>query len=383
MAIRNSVEDIKDYDSEERAAELDLQNYRNSLVEKKKAAAKAAWMKKRELERKQILDRMEELEEEEAVASDNVQGNAEPADNSQDNTPNSGTTGSNDDPLPNRAAPIESKAQFDYFQKELHELKEVTRALLEERIAAKSPSANFHRFNEEGFRFEDLENAGLKIVPTWEGALDMHHEGLPDFARAHKRYKDIRLPSSFNLNLPAGKTGGELTDAKLMWTNFTTIIRILKSKEVLSTTDVDILGLILNVCGILSQRRDKALIAANLDNDTAKSFEGLVKSGPLMNPKNLLYLQQAINLQEAKARITPVTNPRQQSFPKQQENNSNHYAGNNRNRQNHRANNNNYNNNSSNNSNYNNNRRGNQIQNAINNHAQQQPAPAAQGLANN
>ena len=84
--------------------------------------------------------------------------------------------------------------------------------------------------------------------------------------------------------------GGELTDAKLMWTNFTTIIRILKNKQILSAAEVDILGLVLNMCGILSQRRDKALIASNLDNETAKSLEGLVRSGSLMNPKNQFYL---------------------------------------------------------------------------------------------
>ena len=285
----------------------------------------------------------------------------------------------------NRPAPARKETQYDIVQKELKELKDLTRSLLEGRATTKPPRGVSPIFtdNDKVVRFKDLENAGFEVISTWEGALDMHHEGLPDFARAaHKRYKDIRLPSFFNFVVPAGKTGGELTDAKLLWTNFTTIIRILKNKEFITPADMDILGLILNVCGVLSQRRDKALIAVNLDNETAKSFEGLVKSGPLMNPKNQFYLQQAINLQEAKARITPISNPRQQN-QKSQSNDGNYhgnsYNNNNWGRYNNRQNNNNNNNNSG---NYNN-RRGNQIQNAINQHAQQQPAPSQQGLANN
>ena len=207
-------------------------------------------------------------------------------------------------------------------------------------------------------------------IRAWNGELDYAHEGLPDFAKAaHKRYKDLRLPPGFTLNTPPGKNFPELQDAKLMWTNYCTLLRILQSKEEFSDEDFDMLGVVLNLCTLLVQRRDQAMVAHNTDPETSKAFKQMVHTGPMMLSRNQELLNQAVSFVEARGRTAAANAfaPRQrpQQSQHQQQQNQQHF-----NRRGGRPHNN----------NFNNNRRGNQIQSAINNSANQ--APPSTGLDN-
>ena len=75
MANRNVVEEIEDYDSDERADARQLQTQRDELASVEKIAARNRRMAARELERKKIKERLDALNNPDQ--SDAVQRNAD------------------------------------------------------------------------------------------------------------------------------------------------------------------------------------------------------------------------------------------------------------------------------------------------------------------
>ena len=50
---------------------------------------------------------------------------------------------------------------------------------------------------------------------------------LKNFAMSIHKYNDINLPEDFNYTLPGGKTEDKLKEAKILFTNLNTIMKIL------------------------------------------------------------------------------------------------------------------------------------------------------------
>lgn len=168
--------------------------------------------------------------------------------------------------------------------------------------------------------------------PTWEGELNLNHPGIEAFAKSlHKKYKDFSLPDEFNFIVPFSK-GNDLNDAKILWTNLCTIIKVIlanNNEDVDNCSDAEfaILGLALNMCVLLAEKRDLAVVRANTDEETVKLFKSMRGSSNFMLGNNKSFMEQAISMREAQVRIG-VNVPRQRSWD-QQNNNSYHSNNNN------------------------------------------------------
>jgi hypothetical protein len=157
----------------------------------------------------------------------------------------------------------------------------------------------------------------------WTGEMDFNHPGIETFAKAmHKKYKEVDLSSDFVYTTPFTKGNNDLSEAKLLWTNCTTLLKILSVKE-WDDHDMSLMGVTLNMCLILAQKRDLAVVRANTDEETAKLFKSMRNSSNLMAGRNKDFMEQAISLREAQVRIG-VNVPRQREF-NSNNNNYNNY----------------------------------------------------------
>jgi hypothetical protein len=191
--------------------------------------------------------------------------------------------------------------------KEKEEL-EILRKQIEELKAAMAPVNSMSGFQE------------------WEGELDLNHPGIPVFAKTlHKKFKDFYLPGDWNFVVPAGK-GGELYELKILWTNLCTVIKIILNEaektQDLNEFQFNLLGLTLNMCVILAEKRDLAVVKANTDEETAKLFKSMRGASNFMLGNNRSFMEQAISMREAQVRIG-VNVPRQrQNWDHNNNNNS-------------------------------------------------------------
>ena len=151
----------------------------------------------------------------------------------------------------------------------------------------------------------------------WNGELELNHSGIANFAKSiHKMYKDYDLPGEFNFSTP-GKSSAKLSETKVLWLNLCTIIKILLSRaedndENLTEEEYRILGVTLNMCQILAEKRDAAVVGARFDEGTTDLFRSNVSSESLMLNKCKYALDQVISMREAQVRIG-VNAPRQRT----------------------------------------------------------------------
>ncbi len=166
-----------------------------------------------------------------------------------------------------------------------------------------------------------LESRFTTATPEWNGEIDYNHPGLEYFAKSvHKKYKEIELSSSFNYSTPFSKNN-ELGEAKLLWTNLTSIIKCLEVKGINNEEDLDILGIILNMCSILAQKRDLAIVRSTTDEETARLFKSMKGANNLLSEKNKEFISQALSMREAQIRIRAPTNaPRHRDYDNSHQN---------------------------------------------------------------
>lgn len=238
------------------------------------------------------------------------------------------------------------------------------------------------------FPQKELEKQPLK----WNGECDYNHPGIELFAKTlHKKYKDVELPLGFEFKASSYK--GELGEASIIWTNLCTMLRILDSGNQ-SPEFMELLGIILNVCHLLAEKRDYVQIKNTVSKETADMFKLLKNNSSMMSEKDQQYYNQAVSILEVQARVAP---PRQHggNLSRGSFQNSNNHSNFNANSNNSNSSYNQHHNNNSNNNNSNNHGNsgyrggrgrggGNQYQNA----AQQynnttQPAPNNQGTGTN
>jgi hypothetical protein len=152
-----------------------------------------------------------------------------------------------------------------------------------------------------------------KQKEEWKGQFNYNHPGIVSFAKKmHKKYQDFELPMIFDFSSPFGKSAPELGEAKLLWTNLTSILKIIDSKgSNCTSTDYEILGITLNMCLTLAQKRDLAMVKANTDPETAKLFKSLKSANNLMTEENQAFVDQAIKFREAQLRVGQISAPRQ------------------------------------------------------------------------
>jgi hypothetical protein len=157
----------------------------------------------------------------------------------------------------------------------------------------------------------------ITATPEWIGEIDYNHPGLEHFAKTvHKKYKDIDLGSNFNYNTPFSKNN-ELGEAKLLWTNLVSIIKILEDKGMEVEEDFEVLGIVLNMCSILAQKRDLAIVRSTTNEETAKLYKSMKGANNLMSEKNKEFISQALAMREAQIRIkAPTYAPRQRDYDK-------------------------------------------------------------------
>ncbi len=146
-----------------------------------------------------------------------------------------------------------------------------------------------------------------------------------------------------------------------------TILRIIDAEHVMPE-DIEILGIVLNVCLLLVKKKDAVTVKNLMDKETADLFKSRKSTSLLMVEADQEILKQTIAWREAQIRITPTpSQPRQRDFSFRGQDQTNYRGGNNRgNFNNQRGNygnqgynsNQNYNNNNNQNSNFNNRRNG-------------------------
>jgi hypothetical protein len=157
----------------------------------------------------------------------------------------------------------------------------------------------------------------------WDGDLDYTHPEIESIAKAiHKRFKDFELPMKFNYAPPNYK--GDLSEASILWTNLCSIIKIIilrSQKKLEIDADLDILALVLNMCKLLADKRDLAVITSQTDEATAQIFKSLQRGGDLLSERNKAIFSQTISMREAQVRVGV-------NLPRQRENNNNNNYGN-------------------------------------------------------
>ena len=107
----------------------------------------------------------------------------------------------------------------------------------------------------------------------WCGEVDPNHSGIVDAAKAvHLRFKEVELSGAFSGSGPFRK--GNDSTKQLLWTNVCSLVKILiikKEENVFHPGfDKDILALALNMCQILIQKHNLAMVCNNTDEETAK-----------------------------------------------------------------------------------------------------------------
>ena len=157
----------------------------------------------------------------------------------------------------------------------------------------------------------------LSSTLEWNGELNLNHPGIEALAKSlHKKYKDVELPSDFNFSVPAGRGANKLNEAKILWTNLTTIIRIILDYNKDSNycnSDFYILGIVLNMCVLLAEKRDLAVVKSHTDEETAKLFKSMRGANNFMIGSNASIMNQAISMRETQVRIG-VNVPRQRNW---------------------------------------------------------------------
>ena len=145
-----------------------------------------------------------------------------------------------------------------------------------------------------------------KNLSDWNGEIDYNHPGVIHFAKTlHKKWGDVYLPKEFDFSLPpSGKLTLEITDAKILWTNLCTIIKILEPLNRDWTDEkFDIMGLTFNMLLLLATKCDYVVVLNTTDEETAKLFKSMKKSSNLLVLNSQEHFDRAVSLREAQYRV--------------------------------------------------------------------------------
>ena len=115
---------------------------------------------------------------------------------------------------------------FSFYLAQLHLLKLIWLRAANKRLQTEQNQL-VNAQNQQHLHLTDQTFKSAQMIPPWKGQLNYNHKGIPDFVKlVHKKYKNSTLLTVFNFNVPSGKYVRKLEDAKLIWTNYQTLIHI-------------------------------------------------------------------------------------------------------------------------------------------------------------